>query len=235
MRETPFGLPSTCLRGEPDEDRSDHGSRGPGLPRLQRRVPRRSGHPCGCVHRRADPRHRRPRLPGVARGAALPGGDPDPAGGGARGADRRARRRRGRARVLRPLARGRDAPRVPRARRRSELRPARPARDDDRVDQAGDRRHRGADGVRQEPDEPQDRGAPARGGPPGRARAAPDAVRRSRGDARAALRDAGRHRRREPDRRGARGVRVAGGAGDDHVRRRRLRRDPRPRRSPRRT
>ncbi len=68
----------------------------------------------------------------------------------------------------------------------------------------------------------------APGGPPGRTCPAPDAVRRSRGDARAAVCEHGRHRRSEPDRRGARGVRIPGGARDDRVRRCRLRRDPRP-------
>ena len=62
-----------------------------------------------------------------------------------------------------------------------------------------------------------------------RDRPAPDAVRRPRGDARAALRFAGGHRREPPDDRGARGVRARGRARDGGVRRRRLRRDPGPR------
>ncbi len=32
------------------------------------------------LHGGADPRHRRPRLPALARGLALPGRNPDPAG-----------------------------------------------------------------------------------------------------------------------------------------------------------
>ena len=60
-----------------------HGSRRARLPQLQRRLPRRPGHRGRRVHGDADPRHRRPRLPAVARRAALPARDPDPARGGA--------------------------------------------------------------------------------------------------------------------------------------------------------
>ena len=60
----------------------------------------------------------------------------------------------------------------------------------------------------------------------GRARSPSDALRRSRGDARAALRDARGHRRLASDRRGARGVRGTGADGHGHVRRCRLRGDP---------
>ena len=71
---------------------------------------------------------------------------------------------------------------------------------------------------------------PPRRRSPRRARPAPDAVRRSRGDGGPALRDARGHRRGASDHRGARGVRAAGSAGDDRLRGRRLRRDPRARR-----
>ena len=49
-----------------------HGSRRARLPQLQRRLPRRPGHRGRRLHGDADPRHRRPRLPAVARRAALP-------------------------------------------------------------------------------------------------------------------------------------------------------------------
>ena len=58
-------------------------------------------------------------------------------------------------------------------------------------------------------------------------RAAPDALRRPRGDARTAVRHHRGHRRNPPDDRGARGVRAPRRARDDRLRRRRLRRDPR--------
>ena len=82
--------------------------------------------------------------------------------------------------------------------------------------------------LRQEPDQPQGRPDAARRRPAGRARPSPDAVRRPRGDARAAVRDARGHRRLASDGRGARGVRGAGAARHGHVRRRRLRGDPPP-------
>ena len=56
----------------------------------------------------------------------------------------------------------------------------------------------------------------------------PMPVRRPGADAGAAVRDPGRHRRQQPDHRGARGVRGAGPPGHGHVRRRRLPRDPGP-------
>ena len=98
-----------------------------------------------------------------------------------------------------------------------------PGRDDARELEAGRRRLRGPDRLRQEPDQPPRRPDPARRRPLGRARAAPDAVRRPRGDARAALRHARGHRRLQPDDRGAGGVRDARRDGHGHVRRRRLR------------
>ena len=149
-------------------------------------------------------------------------------------ADPRVRRRRGRPRLLGPLARDGDAQGVDRARRRRRLPPARPGRDDDPSSEAGRRGLRDAHRLRQEPDEPPGRPGAARRRAEGRARPAPDALRRPRGDARAALRDARGHRRLAPDDRGARGVRGPGEDGDGHVRRRRLRGDPavRPRRRP---
>ena len=65
------------------------------------------------------------RYPPSLAGPLLSRRDPDPARGGARRADPRARRRRGRVRLLRPLACGRDAQGVGRARRRRRLPAAR--------------------------------------------------------------------------------------------------------------
>ena len=79
------------------------------------------------LHGRADPGHRRPRLPAVARRPALPRRHPDPARGGAR--RHRAHRgcRHGRPLLLGPPARGRDAQGVARPRRRRRLHAARAA------------------------------------------------------------------------------------------------------------
>ncbi len=184
----------------------------------------------GRVHRGADPRYRRPRVPGLARRAPVPGGDPDRAGGAAGGADRLRGRGRGRPRVLRPRARGRDAQGVGRSRRRRRLPAPRPPLDDAAGHEAGRRRDRGPHRLRQEPDEPPDRRAAARRRVARRARPSPDAVRRPGGDARAAVRDARRHRRVASDHRGTRGVRASRRDGDDRLRGRGLRRDPRARR-----
>ena len=77
----------------------------------------------------------------------------------------------------------------------------------------GHRRLLGPDRRRQEPDQPRDRADPARARPPRRPGPPPDALPRPRGDRRAALRHARRHRRLEPDDRGARGVRAPVAAG----------------------
>ena len=97
-----------------------------------------------------------------------------------------------------------------------------------RSTQAGRGRVRDADRRGQEPDEPARRPPADRSGPPGRARAAHHALRRPGGHADAALRHPGRHRRGEPDHRGARGVRGARAPGHGDVRRRRLRGGPAP-------
>ena len=122
---------------------------------------------------------------------------------------------------------GGDAQGVGRARSGRRLQAARARRDDAAQLEAGRCGLRRPHRQRQEPDEPPDRAAPARRRAQGGPRAASDAVRRPRADARAALRDAGRHRRLRPDRRGARGVRAPGRARDGDVRGRRLRRHPR--------
>ena len=93
--------------------------------------------------------------------------------------------------------------------------------------QAGHRRHRHSHRGRQEPDQPQDPSPAHRRRQAGRGRAPPDALRRPRQAAGAAL----RHLRR-PDggrrhHRGARGVRAVRGHRHHHLRRRRLRGHPR--------
>ena len=178
------------------------------------------------VHGDADPRHRRSHLPAGAGRAALPRGDSDPPRRGADATRPEPRRRRGHPRLLRPQARDGDAQGIDRARGGRRLPAHGPGYDDAPLDEAGRRGLRDADGLRQEPDEPQGRAGARRRGPQGRARAPSDAVRRPRGDARPALRDARGDRRVASDRRGARGVRGAGAAGHGHVRRRRLRGDP---------
>ena len=109
------------LTGKENDDAQGHhhGSRRTRLPQLQRRLPRRPEHRGRRLHGDTDPGHRRPRLPAVARRAALPERDPDPARGGADAADRRVRRRRGHPQLLRPQARDGDAQGVDRARRRA--------------------------------------------------------------------------------------------------------------------
>ena len=177
------------------------------------------------LHRHPDPRHRRPDLSAVAGGPAVPGRDPDPPGGGARRADPREERRPGRLRVLRRALRLRDARRGSRPGRRGRLRAPRPG-----VDDAGGREACGV-GVRRahrrrkEPDEPRGGQGPARRRPDGRPDPPSDALWRSRGDARAAIRLDRRHRRLPPDDRGARGIRAPGRDGDARLRRRRLRGD----------
>ena len=218
--------------GSGDEGRHDaqghhHGSRRARLPQLQRRLPGRPGDEGRGLHCRADSRHRRPEVSRLAGGAALPGWDSDRPRGRARRARAERGGRRGRPRLLRPLAPGGDAQGVGRARSGRRLQAPRAGRDDAAQLEARRRDLRRPDRQRQEPDEPPDRGAPARRRAQGGPRAASDAVRRPRADARAALRDAGRHRRLRPDRRGARGVRAPGRARDGDVRGRRLRRHPR--------
>ena len=75
----PSGPGPRLPKGERNAQGHHHGSRRTRLPQLQRRLPRRPGHRGRRVHGDADPRHRRPHLPGVARRAALPGRHPDPA------------------------------------------------------------------------------------------------------------------------------------------------------------
>ena len=166
------------------------------------------------VHRRPDPRHRRPPLSAVARRAALPGRHPDPP----RGASWPTL-------IARPSRSTRScfaysdlshadvmhkASIVARRRRRLPL--ARPAGDDAARSAAGHRGVRGAHRLRQEPDQPARRRSSCSTPGCGRARAPPDALRRPRAHAGAALRHARRHRRRRPDARGARGVRAAASA-----------------------
>ena len=95
---------------------------------------------------------------------------------------------------------------------------------------AGRRGLRGAHGERQEPDQPGAGPGAARRRPAGGADPPPDALRRPRADARAAVRDARRDRRLRPDDRGARGVRAPGRRGDRRLRGRGLRGDRRGRR-----
>ena len=185
--------------------------------------PTRSG---GGLHRGPDPGHRRPDVPPVAGRPALPGRHPDRPGGAARRPDRRAAGRRGGLRLLRHRPRGRDAQGVAGDGRWGGLPACWAGSDHAAQHEARGGGRRRAHGVRQEPDDPRRRAAAARRWPAGGAHPPPDALRRPRGDARPAVRDAGRHRRQQPDRRGARGVRGARRAGHGHVRRRRLRGDP---------
>ena len=97
--------------------------------------------------------------------------------------------------------------------------------------QAGGRHLRRAHRRRQEPDQPAGRPAAAGRRPARRPGPPPHALRRPGADADPAVRDPGRHRRQQPDHRGAGGVRGAGPPGHGHVRRRRLPRDPGPSRA----
>ena len=132
-----------------------HGSGRPRLPQLQRRVPRRPGRRGG----RASPPRRsrasttastRRRWPARATRTASRSGPRT----SSTDLIHRARGRRGRARLLRPLARGRDAQGVDRARRRRDFRLLGPTHTMLHSTQAGRRGLRRADRLRQEPDEP---------------------------------------------------------------------------------
>ncbi len=180
------------------------------------------------LHRHADSEHRRPPLPGRPRRASLPGGHPDPSRVDARGADSRARRRRGRLLLLRRDARARAARRLPRARRRSHLQPALAAPHDAHLLETGRGGLRRAHRIRKEPDDASHRRCPPTGGQARRSAPAPDAVRRSHEAGRPALRRLRRSRRRRLHDRGARGVRAAPRRGQSRLRGNRLRRDPRP-------
>ena len=211
-----------ALKSEYAPDR-DHGGRRTRLPRLQHGVPRgRLGAGRG-LHRGADPRDRGEDVPGVARRTVLPGRHPDPPGGGARGDRSGGERRHGRPVLFGSEPRGRHAQGLAGARRRCGLHAPRPARDDARGLEARRRGHGRANRVREEPDEPSHRLPPRRRRPSRRARAPSDAVRRPRGDARAALRQSRGHRPRATHRRGAGGVRGASRPRHDGLRGGRLR------------
>ena len=79
--------PAAYLSPRGAETGGDHRRGGPGLPQLQRPLPRLGRARGGRVHGDADPEHRRPRLSGRACRVTLSGRDPDPARGGARTAD----------------------------------------------------------------------------------------------------------------------------------------------------
>ena len=180
------------------------------------------------VHGGADSRHRRPRLPGLACGAAVSARDPDQARVGAHRPDPAS------------ITSTRSSSPTPTSLTRTVMHKASTvlaagatsgcsARTDTmlRSTQARRRRDRRAHGLRQEPDQPARRADPARRRLQGRARPASDAVRRSRGDAGPALRHARGHRRaRIPtiEEREEYEAPVRHGHGD--VRRRRLRGDP---------
>ncbi len=95
--------------------------------------------------------------------------------------------------------------------------------DDDQEQQAGDRRLRRAHRLRQEPDDAQDPDDAARGRQEGRQHPPPDALRRSRQAARAALRDPRRPHEARLHHRGDGGVRAAHRRRQRDLRRRRLR------------
>ena len=132
-------------------------------------------------------------------------------------------------RLLRSLARRGDAQGLARPCDGCGLPAARPEGDDVAEPQAGDRGRGRPHRCGQEPDQPADRADLDRRRYQGRARSASNDVRRPRVDARTALRVARGHRRGASDDRGARGARTPCRARNGHVRRRRLRRDPRPR------
>ena len=148
------------------------------------------------LHGDADPRHRDRIYPPSLAGPLYPDGIPIRPEEELRELVARARRRRGRLRLLRPHARDRDAQGVARARRRRRLPPARPGR---RRCSRSTKPVVAVCAVRTGCGKSQTSRRVGRtlldAGPARRARPPSDAVRRPRGDARPALRDARGHRR----------------------------------------
>lgn len=199
--------PEHGAQGERHATHPDHGSRRARFSQLQRGLPRRCDQRGGGVHGCPDPGHRRSSLPGRSGRAEVPQRHSHPARGRGRRADSGQRRRRGGVRLLRPVVHRGDAPIGDRARCRRLVHLARPCGDDDRLHPPGGGRRRCSHRLRQEPDQPPCRATAARCGHASGLGAAPDAVRRPGGHARAALCDAGRHRRRTPRSRNARSTR----------------------------
>lgn len=159
-------------------------------------------------HGHADSRHRRPALPRL-RWPYYPEGIPieDESAAGADCAHRRRDVCHG---LQRPLVPAGDEPAsIVNGGRR--LHDAGRAPDRAEEHQAGHQRGRRAHRLRQEPDEPPHLRDPPQGGQEGRRRAAPDALRRPRGPARAALRHHRRPGEAQPHHRGDGGVRAARG------------------------
>ena len=157
------GASETAPGGRHGEAPGDHHrGGGAGLPQLQHPLPQRRGLRGRGLHRRPDPRHRRPPLPGGAGRPPLPAGHPHLRRGGPPPPHRGPRRRRVRLLLQRRLLQLRDAPQRGGPGRRRHVHPARPAGHPTGLHQAGRLGVRGAHRVRQEPD-----GAPGHRGPHG--------------------------------------------------------------------
>ena len=197
------GSPGGLHPTGPASAHPDHGRGGPRLPRLQRALPGRPGDGGGRVHRRTDTRDRRPAIPARTGRTGLSRRHPDPARGRTHRVGAGRAHRRGRVRVLRPAPRRGHAQGVDGAGGRRRLHVAGPEDDESRVPHPGHRSVRFPHRRGQESDQPTSRAPPPRRGSAGRTGPSPDAVRRSRRNAGAALRHARRHRRRAPDGGGA--------------------------------
>ena len=191
---------------EPEDEVDHHGGRRTRLPRVQRPLEEQADRRGRLLHRDADTQHRGAGVPAGPQRRAVSARHSDLPGVGPGAAHHQPRRGPRGVRLLRRLARVRDAPGGTGQRRRRRILPPGGRPGHDRQPQARHRGVRGAHGMRQEPDHPARGRDPSGCRPPGRRRAASDALWRPDQADMPAVRQAGGPRSSRLHNRGARRV-----------------------------